>query len=162
VRGKGSTEVHRVMAMGYLRQWGQGTRDDGNEAHEATLSGDKAHRANNVTTSHRSGRARSPKRGARPSCAMQMRWDICAHWKGASLSMYGVQYTYLNFNFFLSYSIHDTGRSDRHFHTWFENLRPTSTSYTGFPTGAEYKKNIEFTVCAVVQPTGGYFPFFST
>ena len=105
MRGKGSTEAHRVMAMGCLRRWGQGTQDDGNEAHEAALSGDKAHRANNVTMSHRSGRARSPKRGARPSRAMQMRWDICAHWKGASLSTYGVRYTYLNFDFFLSYSI---------------------------------------------------------
>jgi len=39
------------------------------------------------------------------SRTVQMRWDICAHWKGASLRMYGVRYTYLGFDFFLSYSI---------------------------------------------------------
>jgi hypothetical protein len=39
------------------------------------------------------------------SRTVQMRWDICAHWKGASLRMYGVRYTYLSFDLFLSYSI---------------------------------------------------------
>jgi len=39
------------------------------------------------------------------SRTVQMRWDICAHWKGALLWMYGVRYTYLGFDFFLSYSI---------------------------------------------------------
>src|SRR5216683_6871389 len=40
-----------------------------------------------------------------PSHAMEMGWDICVCWKGASLSTYSVQYTYLIFNLFLSYSI---------------------------------------------------------
>ena len=63
------------------------------------------------TKSLRSGQARSPKRGAGPKLhyeaqtAMQMRWDTCACWKGASLSTYSMQYAYLIFDFFLSYSI---------------------------------------------------------
>ena len=32
----------------------------------------------------------------------------------------------------------DTGKSDRHFHTRFENLRSASTPTSGFPTGVDF------------------------
>jgi len=74
---------------------------------------------------------------------MEMGWDMCVRWKGlrwkgASLSTGFAEHLrrairLSRLRFFSK--LLDTGRSDRCFPSRFENLRPTSTSTSGFPTG---------------------------
>ena len=89
------------------------------------------------TTSHRFGRARSPKRAARPEpryadetgYARALKRSFTEHIRHA------IRLSHLRF-FFPSYSIQVEPGSDRHFPTWFENLRPAPLpQLPDFPLG---------------------------
>src|SRR6266851_7215908 len=88
------------------------------------------------TTSHRSGQARSPKRaaGPKPRYGDGMGY-MCVLERGfAEHLQRAIHLSYLQF---IS-KLLNTGRSDRHFPTQFENLRPASTPTSRFPTGIDY------------------------
>ena len=91
---------------------------------EVTATRRMYHHVPPYTTSHRSGLARSwQTRGYMRALERGFAADV---WRAIRLS---------RLQFFSK--LLDTGRSDRRFPSRFENLRPTSTSTSGFPTGRQ-------------------------
>jgi len=83
-------------------------------------------------TTHRSGRARSPKRETR--LEPRETGYMCAPERGFAEEIWrAIRLSHLRF---IS-KLLDTGGYDRRFHTRLENLRSGSTSISGFPTGTE-------------------------
>jgi hypothetical protein len=92
------------------------------------------------STGHRSGRARSPKRAAGPSRAMrpEPRYeDEMGYMRALGKGLFAedvrrpIRLSQLRF----FSNLLDTCRYDRRFPSRFEDLRPTSTPISGFPTG---------------------------